>query len=597
MSILNRILHLRYLTPFLPTSTIQQQFLKNSSRLVTQLNMNEAILFHEEGSKNFKMSFRYINPELNVDRQFNFQRHVDESINNFVQRINRNITVYLKEKIYRKLKKQNKCVTTIESLKSDFEDNIKFLRNDSDLNGDLTCQTILNNSSDIKLVIFDKEYILRQNVPSITTLELPSSILIDFPVYPSKFEGTNIDKSKSIFNWYKNEKNKWIHVGEGFLYIPRSSDLGCRLKISCIPKNNVESGPLTEIASNNIVEIGPGLCLFNTRHAFTKDKLSGKSFRVTSYNILANVYSETSVSKETLYPYCPYYALSMDYRKLLILKELIGYNSDIICLQEVDNSVYENDLQMSLSILNYGSIYNLKNDLREGLAIFYNKDRFDQLSCDYKVISQNTDLDEFNTVWMQIQNSRVKQTFLNRNTIIQTITLRSKENPEILIVGNTHLYFRATADHIRLLQAYYGLSYLRTFAKKVKEENPECNVSILYCGDFNSVPESGVYQLITQTYIPEDHADWKSDAEEHVQNVSIKHDMNLSSACGTPEYTNYTATFSGCLDYIFYQTDYLTVEQVIPLPSKEELSAYTGLPSIVSPSDHISLCVDLKWSK
>lgn len=87
------------------------------------------------------------------------------------------------------------------------------------------------------------------------------------------------------------------------------------------------------------------------------------------------------------------------------------------------------------------------------------------------------------------------------------------------------------------------------------------------------------------------------DAEEHVQNVSIKHDMNLSSACGTPEYTNYTATFSGCLDYIFYQTDYLTVEQVIPLPSKEELSAYTGLPSIVSPSDHISLCVDLKWSK
>lgn len=79
--------------------------------------------------------------------------------------------------------------------------------------------------------------------------------------------------------------------------------------------------------------------------------------------------------------------------------------------------------------------------------------------------------------------------------------------------------------------------------------------------------------------------------------MSIKHDMNLSSACGTPEYTNYTATFSGCLDYIFYQTDYLTVEQVIPLPSEEELSAYMGLPSIMSPSDHISLCVDLKWTK
>ena len=39
---------------------------------------------------------------------------------------------------------------------------------------------------------------------------------------------------------------------------------------------------------------------------------------------MANIYSETATSKETLYPYCPHYALSMDYRKLLILKELIG---------------------------------------------------------------------------------------------------------------------------------------------------------------------------------------------------------------------------------------------------------------------------------
>lgn len=276
MSILNRILHLRCLTPLLPISTIHQQFLKNYSQIVTRLNMNEAILFHEEGSKNFKMSLRYINPELNFDRQFNFHRQVDEPINNFAQRIDKSINVHLKEKVYRRLKKQNKCVIPIESLERDNGNNVKFLRNDSVLNGDLTCQTILNNSSDIKLVIYDEEYILKQNVPSIIRIELPSSILIDFPVYPSKFEGTNIDKSKSIFNWYKNERNKWIPVGEGFLYVPSSSDLGCRLKLSCIPKNNIESGPLTEIVSNNTVQVGPGLCLFNIRHAFTKDKLSGK---------------------------------------------------------------------------------------------------------------------------------------------------------------------------------------------------------------------------------------------------------------------------------------------------------------------------------
>ncbi|XP_031365550.1 2',5'-phosphodiesterase 12-like [Apis dorsata] len=593
MIILIRNLYVRYLTSF--SSFPKIQLLKNYSQAVTQLKMNEAILFHEEGSKNFKMSFRYVNPDLNVDRQFNFQRQVDESINRFIQRIHKNIYAYIIKIIYRKQKKRNENFIEMNIMNENNE--IKFIKNHSVLNGDLTCKSILENNADIKLVIFDTEYVLKQNVPHISKIELPTSILVGFPIYPSKFEGTNVNKVNSIFNWYKKENKKWIHVGEGFFYVPTISDIGCQLKVSCIPKNNMEYGPLIEIISNNVVQIGPGLCPFDTRHAFTKNKLSNKNFRVTSYNILANIYSETSVSKDTLYPYCPHYALSMDYRKLLILKELIGYNSDIICLQEVDATIYKNDLQVSLTALNYNSVYNLKNDLREGLAIFYNQEKFDKLSHNYSVISQGINLNEFNIVWSQIQNDNIKQIFLNRNTIIQSIVLRSKENDEILIVGNTHLYFRLKADHIRLLQAYYGLLYLHTFSKKIKEENPECNVSILYCGDFNSTPQNAIYQLMTQNYVSSDHSDWISDPQEHVQNISIKHDLNLASACGIPEYTNYTATFSGCLDYIFYQTDYLAVEQVIPMPSKEELSTYTGLPSIVCPSDHIALCVDLKWLK
>lgn len=74
---------------------------------------------------------------------------------------------------------------------------------------------------------------------------------------------------------------------------------------------------------------------------------------------------------------------------------------------------------MSLTALNYNSVYNLKNDLREGLAIFYNQEKFDKLSHNYSVISQGINLNEFNIVWSQIQNDNIKQIFLNRNTIIQ----------------------------------------------------------------------------------------------------------------------------------------------------------------------------------
>lgn len=85
-----------------------------------------------------------------------------------------------------------------------------------------------------------------------------------------------------------------------------------------------------------------------------------------------------------------------------------------------------------------------------------------------------------------------------------------------------------------------------------------------------------------------------SDTEEAIENISLTQDLCMSSACGTPQYTNYTPEFSGCLDYIFYEKDKFEVEQIIPMPSKEELTLHTGLPSVVFPSDHISLCADLK---
>ena len=275
MSILFRNLHSRCLTSFLSKPKVYQQILKNYSQPIMRLNANEAILLYEEGNENFNMSFRYINPILNIDRQFNFQRHVDETINNFVQRICQNINSYITKRMCRKKKKD---AVSLEDLKINVENDIKFIRDHSVLNGNLSCKSILEDSPDIKLVICNAEYILRQNVPFITKIELPSSILIDFPVYPSKFEGTNVDKLKSTFNWYKSEiqKPEWKHIGEGFLYVPSKSDLGCKLKVSCIPRNSEECGPIIESVSNGTVEIGPGTCPFNARHTFTKNKLSDK---------------------------------------------------------------------------------------------------------------------------------------------------------------------------------------------------------------------------------------------------------------------------------------------------------------------------------
>lgn len=84
------------------------------------------------------------------------------------------------------------------------------------------------------------------------------------------------------------------------------------------------------------VEAGPGACTFDIRHMYTVKGTEWPTVRVVSYNILADVYAQTELSKTVLYPYCAPYALQLDYRQNLIKKELAGYNADIICLQEVD---------------------------------------------------------------------------------------------------------------------------------------------------------------------------------------------------------------------------------------------------------------------
>lgn len=53
-----------------------------------------------------------------------------------------------------------------------------------------------------------------------------------------------------------------------------------------------------------------------------------------SYNILADAFADTEFTRNELYPYCAPYALTIDYRKQLLLKEILG-NSTISLSSEL----------------------------------------------------------------------------------------------------------------------------------------------------------------------------------------------------------------------------------------------------------------------
>ncbi|KAF7278313.1 hypothetical protein GWI33_008531 [Rhynchophorus ferrugineus] len=532
--------------------------------------MDKAYLRQCNDGEHFELSFEYKQTNPAVKRVFNFSRKLSEDINALLNRVSINVEKALSKKAKKKKSEGELSKGVI----------IKLSQNNMEVSRDSICGDVFLSGTELILFINDCQYSVIVNSPWVSCLELPNSILANFPVYPTKFESYYTDKDVSEFIWYKSaDKTHWEQV-------------------VCIPKNQNANGPTVECETSCTVEASPGECPFERRHNFCKERAQGTEFRVMSYNLLADLYCDSNYSRTVLFPYCPPYALNINYRKQLLLKEIIGYNSDLICLQEVDRRVYKNDLQPILSHYNYNSTFYLKGgEVAEGLAFFYNKSRFILLDSDQLVFSQKIDTEPvFAEIWNKINtNSKLAERIKARTTTLQLNVVGSLDNDEILLIANTHLYFHPDADHIRLLHGCMAIKYLEQYSNQLKERYCGKRVSLIFCGDFNSVPDCGIYKLYTTGSIPGDYIDYSSNKSEHIENINIHHSFKLDSACGTPKYTNFTELFAACLDYIFYEKSSLGVSQIIPLPSDEELKENTAIPSVVFPSDHVALISDLRW--
>lgn len=212
------------------------------------------------------------------------------------------------------------------------------------------------------------------------------------------------------------------------------------------------------------------------------------------------------------------------------LKNLLGYNADFMCLQEVDRKVFKYDLEPVLSHLGYGGVlYTKGNDVAEGLAFFYAKNRFILLDSVKLIFAEHIDKDPlFADIWERIkQNPKLAERILARTTTLQVNVVGSLELNTVLVVANIHLYFHPDSDHIRLLHGCIAIRYLEDFVGKIKErvsvmfkfvtatrkggfQYKGKRVSLVFCGDFNSVPECGIYKLFTTGSVPGNFVDYSS---------------------------------------------------------------------------------------
>lgn len=228
--------------------------------------MEKAYLRHigDEGEQ-FEIGFKYVNENLNIDRQFNFCRKLSENVDTFTSRVITNV-----EKVLNRKNKKRKNEGNDHNIEVDL------LLNGEKVSKESICGTIFQPGKDVVLKIIDKPYKVIINSPWVDTISLPSCIMAGFPVYPNKFQASFTDKTISKFVWSRSQdKNKWLVVGNNYIYIPSNDDISHYLKLMCTPMNSQYEGPSIEIVSNVKVEANPGKCPFENRHQFTREKTNG----------------------------------------------------------------------------------------------------------------------------------------------------------------------------------------------------------------------------------------------------------------------------------------------------------------------------------
>ena len=91
------------------------------------------------------------------------------------------------------------------------------------------------------------------------------------------------------------------------------------------------------------------------------------------------------------------------------------------------------------------------------------------------------------------------------------LKVEKERSKQIIIAGTSHIIYSKEFGDIKLAQLNLITQWLSKIRKYVYQNYPEFNISILFGGDFNSSPNSGIYQ-----YMSEGQYDFKSQNRDEI---------------------------------------------------------------------------------
>lgn len=313
------------------------------------------------------------------------------------------------------------------------------------------------------------------------------------------------------------------------------------------------------------------------------------TFRVLSYNCLAEIYTS-----ESLYFHCPDWALAWTYRRHNLLRELFSYNADIMCLQEIQADHYEAHLKPAFVRQGYDGVYKSKSreamgqkGKMDGCATLWKRESFrlrEQFTIDFN-----------SAACMRYFSNPVALNRLMKGNIALVTILDALDGSGSLCVVNIHIYWDPEQTDVKLFQVNILTEELESYLSQFEPYTP-----LIIGGDFNSTPDSTVYELLSTGTVSGQREDIKRDPFGLVAQLRLHHGLELQSAYSAqgsePKYTNYTDNFVGVLDYIWYTPSQLAVSALLEIPSEEDLTSPSepSLPNHIWSSDHIALMTEFR---
>nr|XP_013796033.1 PREDICTED: protein angel homolog 1 isoform X1 [Apteryx mantelli mantelli] len=202
-------------------------------------------------------------------------------------------------------------------------------------------------------------------------------------------------------------------------------------------------------------------------------------FRVMSYNILAQDLVEQGLD---LYLHCHPDILNWNYRLPNILQEIQHWDPDVLCLQEVQENHYWEQLEPTFRMMGFACFYKRRTGRKtDGCAVCYKHSKFQLISVS------------------PIEYFRPGLDILNRDNVGLVLLLQPllPEGLDLkmvspLCVANTHVLYNPRRGDVKLAQMALLLAEIDKIAKTTEGSY----YPVILCGDLNSVPDSPLYKFI-----------------------------------------------------------------------------------------------------